>query len=247
MQVSRLLFALMFFAASSFADQSQLDKHAVCPASSEKTYRVLFIGDSITRHAVNEATIKELGWTHVSGMGASSSKTDYASLLTKLISQDRKQWVVKCFHTYGGGGSVPDRISGLPMVADTNPNLVVIQLGEHDNATIDPLTFHRQYATLIRSVRAMKSKPKVIAVGPWSLAGLNDKGEYADESADVDRVMYNVAIEESLQYLSVKDFASLPEASGWGKSEGVKWHPNDVGHRLYAERLFRLYKAVEKQ
>lgn len=93
----------------------------------------------------------------------------------------------------------------------------------------------------------MSTKPKVIAVGSWSLTPLNAKGEYSDSTAAVDREMYSVAIEETLEYLSVEDMAAIPEAHGWDKSEGVKWHPNDLGHAMYAARLFRLYKAVDAE
>ncbi|WP_443692705.1 SGNH/GDSL hydrolase family protein [Pseudomonas sp.] len=243
----KLFLSALVFSCAAMAEQSQLDQHVKCPASSDKAYRVLFVGDSITRHAFNKDTIRDLGWSHTSGMGASSAKTDYVNQLVSMIAKDRNQYVVKCYHTYGGSGSVADRVAGLPMVADTKPDLVVLQLGEHDDATTDPVLFHRQYATLVRQTRAMSSKPKVIAVGPWSLAPLNAKGEYTDSTAAVDREMYSVAIEETLEYLSVKDMAAIPEAHGWGKSEGVKWHPNDLGHAMYAARLFRLYKAVDSK
>lgn len=242
----RLFLMALLFSGAVMAEQSQLDQHVKCPESSDKTYRVLFVGDSITRHAFNKDTIRDLGWSHTSGMGASSAKTDYVNQLVSMIAKDRNQYVVKCYHTYGGSGSVADRIAGLPMVADTKPDLVVLQLGEHDDATTDPVLFHRQYATLVRQARAMSSKPKVIALGPWSLAPLDAKGKYTDKTAAVDHEMYIVALEESLQYMSVMDFAAIPEAHGWGKSEGVKWHPNDLGHAMYAARLFRLYKAVEQ-
>lgn len=216
----KLFLAALIFSGVVMAEQSQLDQHVKCPTSSDKAYRVLFVGDSITRHSFNADTIKELGWSHVSGMGASSENTDYANQLVEMIAKDRKQPVVKCFHTYGGSGSVPERLAGLPMVADTKPDLVVLQLGEHDDATTDPALFHSQYAALVRQVRAMSSRPKVIAVGPWSLAPLNAKGEYSDGSAAVDREMYSVAIEETLEYLSIRDMAAIPEAHGWGASEG---------------------------
>lgn len=242
----KLFLSALLLSCSAMAEQSQLDQHIKCSASSDKTYRVLFVGDSITRHSFNKDTIRDLGWSHTSGMGASSDKNDYVSRLVSMIAKDRNQHVVKCFHTYGGSGSVADRVAGLPMVADTKPDLVVLQLGEHDDATTDPMLFHRQYATLVRQVRAMPSKPKVIALGPWSLAPLNADGEYSDSTAAVDREMYSVAIEETLEYLSVRDMAAIPEAHGWGASQGVKWHPNDLGHAMYAARLFRLYKAVEQ-
>lgn len=101
----------------------------------------MFVGDSITRHAFNEDTIRDLGWSHTSGMGASSAKTDYVNQLVSMIAKDGNQYVVKHYHTYDGSGSVADRVAGLPMVADTKPDLVVLQLGEHDDATTEPCSF----------------------------------------------------------------------------------------------------------
>ena len=224
-----LLLALVCF-RHRLSPKKPMDESVYCPKAVKGTYRILFIGDSITRHAVNPGTIKDLNWTHVSGMAASSPKTDFVSVLVSKISKERKQKVVACFHTYGGGGSVASRVSGMPMVQTTSPDLVVIQLGEHDSALSDPILFHRQYATLVRMSRALPSNPKVIAVGPWALVPLNKNGEYSDpDAAAVDREMYNVAIEESLEYLSVRDIAQIPEAHGYGTDAGVQWHPNDLG------------------
>ncbi|CRN02106.1 SGNH/GDSL hydrolase family protein [Pseudomonas sp. FJ2-5-13] len=242
-----VLMLMMLMSTVALAEKSQLDENVYCPKPVKGTYRVLFVGDSITRHAVNPSTVKDLNWTHVSGMASSSPKSDFVTLLSAKISKDRKQKVVACFHTYGGGGSVASRVAGMPMVQTTSPDLVVIQIGEHDSALSDPVLFHRQFATLVRMSRALPSKPKVIAVGPWALVPLNKNGEYSDpDAAAVDREMYNVAIEESLEYLSVRDIAQIPEAHGYGTDVGVQWHPNDLGHAMYAARLFRLYKAVEQ-
>lgn len=241
-----ILAAGLLFSCSVMAEQSQLDQHETCPEPVKGTYRILFVGDSITRHGFNDDTTRDLGWSHTSGMGASSEDTDFASQLVSKISKDRKQTVVKCFHTYGGSGSVHDRLIGLPMVENTKPDLVVLQLGEHDDATKDPSGFKLEYKDLITQVRAMSSRPKVIAVGPWSLAPLNAKRQYTDTTAAVDESMAEVANIVNLQYLSVSDFSAIPEAHGWGKSPGVQWHPSDLGHAMYAARLFRLYKAVEQ-
>lgn len=238
----KLFLSALLLSCSAMAEQSQLDQHAVCPEPVEGTYRVLFIGDSITRHGFDDYTISELGWSHIAGMAASSAATDYPSVLAGKISKDRNQQVVKCFHTYGGSGSVTDRLAGMPTVVNTKPDLVVLQLGEHDDATTDSAKFRRQYADLVHQVRAMSSKPKVIAVGPWSPGKLNAEGEYKDSTAHVDRAMREVAAEESLQYRSVSDIATRPNTHGWGTSPGVKWHPNDYGHSLYAQKIFEMYK-----
>lgn len=223
---------------------SQLDTVLDCGPDDGQAYRILFIGDSITLHGFNDWTIQHLGWSHLSGMAASSRQSDYASLLSRKISHARGQPTVACYHTAGGSGAVAQRLQALDTVASTQPNLVVIQLGEHEDPAQGAQRLREDYKKLIEAVRAMPSQPSVIAVGPWSLTLQDGAGHYNGWTGVVDRTMVAVAAEERVPYASVADIAAIPAAHGAGTSEGVRWHPNDYGQSLYAEQLFALYKHV---
>lgn len=234
--------AVLASSAVTQAGQSQLDDHLACPPPKPGEYRVLFIGDSITRHAFSEETIRDLGWDHAAGMAATSDKMDYPAVLSKMISEDRGQPVVRCYHTYGGGGSVPERISGFSAVADTKPDLVVIQLGEHDDATTEPYRFRFDYAKLIDLAQGMSSKPDVVAVGPWYPSALESNGVYPGEVAKIDHEMMSIAAWKRVPYRSVSDIGAILGTQGYGTMPGVMWHPNDYGHSLYAQKIFEMYK-----
>lgn len=223
---------------------SQLDPVLNCGPDDGKAYRILFIGDSITVHGFDDWTIQNLGWSHLSGMAASSRQSDYVSLLSSKISRAREQATVACYHTAGGSGAVAQRLQAISTVTPTSPNLVVIQLGEHEDPTQGAQRLHDDYKKLIEAVRAMPSKPSVIAVGPWSLTLQDSAGRYNGWTGVVDQTMAAVAAEERAPYASVADIAAIPTAHGIGTSEGVRWHPNDYGQSLYAERLFALYQRL---
>src|ERR1700678_2947065 len=53
--------------------------------SAPNAYRILFIGDSITRHNTNPDILARLGWDHIAGMAASSEDKDYVHLLAAKI------------------------------------------------------------------------------------------------------------------------------------------------------------------
>ncbi|RNF73181.1 SGNH/GDSL hydrolase family protein [Pseudomonas putida] len=235
--------ASMAFSLASFAGlKSQLDDHLACPAPEPGQYRILFIGDSITRHSFSEETIRNLGWGHVSGMAATSDQMDFPGVVSRLIQQDRGQPVVRCYHTYGGGGSIAERIQGFKNVADTKPDLVVIQLGEHDDAEADVYKFRFDYARLLDMAKGMSSNPKVVAVGPWYPSALESKGVYPADQVKIDSEMRSISAFKRVPYRSVSDIASILGTQGRGTSAGVMWHPNDYGHSLYAQKIFEMYK-----
>ncbi|HFQ8052150.1 TPA: SGNH/GDSL hydrolase family protein [Pseudomonas putida] len=235
--------ASMAFSLSSFAGlKSQLDDHLACPAPEPGQYRILFIGDSITRHSFSEETIRNLGWGHVSGMAATSDKMDFPAVVSRLIQQDRGQPVVRCYHTYGGGGSIAERIQGFKNVVDTKPDLVVIQLGEHDDAEADVYKFRFDYGRLLDLAKGMSSHPKVVAVGPWYPSALESNGIYPADQVKIDQEMRSIASLKRVPYRSVSDIAAILGTQGRGTSAGVMWHPNDYGHSLYAQKIFEMYK-----
>lgn len=242
MRAAVFIASLVFSFACFAGPKSQLDDHIACPAPEPGQYRILFIGDSITRHSVNEGTIRDLGWDHVSGMAATSDQMDFPGVVSRLIQQDRGQPVVRCYHTYGGGGSIAERIQGFRNVADARPDLVVIQLGEHDDAEADVYQFRFDYGRLLDMAKGMSSLPKVVAVGPWYPSALESNGIYPADQVKIDQEMRSIAALKRVPYRSVSDIAAILGTQGLGTSAGVMWHPNDYGHSLYAQKIFEMYK-----
>ena len=98
----------------------------------QQAYKILFVGNSITRHGV----YREIGWEYEAGMAASAEKNDYAHRTVALIQEQMPERKVEFY--YGNvnlliKSSEPAR--NLPELFGEKmpkPDLVIIQTGEHE-------------------------------------------------------------------------------------------------------------------
>lgn len=226
--------------------ESQKDvAKSLAKSGAPNAYRVLFIGNSITLHGTSAKLKERLKWNHVSGMAASEESRDYAHVLGALLQKslpDRK--VELYFHTYGGGGSVAQRLSAIDVVQPVEPHLVIIQLGEHEKKPAGVLKLQTDYEMLVTSFDGQNPRPAIICAGPWSLPPSSDKSSYDGWAGQVQEVMKEVCARRGIPFLSVRDLAEDPSCSGWGESAGVRWHPNDKGHAGYAQKFFDAWQLL---
>jgi hypothetical protein len=223
---------------------SQLDTPAAAVPADEGSFRILFIGDSITRHGTNPEVAASLGWDHVAGMAASSEALDYVHLFAAQVEaglSGRK--VAIHFHTYGGGGTVAQRLGAVGQVRDVKPDLVVVQLGEHEKREAGTQTLRVDYEKLITAFDTQQPRPLVLCVGPWSPPE-NGLSGYAGWPGEVQRVMREVCAHRRIPFISIQEAGDDPACSGTGTSAGVRWHPNDRGHFEYARRLWLLFREA---
>lgn len=202
-------------------------------------YRILCVGDSITLHGTSTAVKQKLKWDHVAGMAASTSAVDYAHVLTDKVAGvlgDRK--VELYFHTLGGSGSAAQRLSAMTQVLPLEPHLVVIQLGEHEKEAAGPDVFRDSYVKLLASFDTLASKPLMVCTGVWSPNGKGTRTTYQGWPATLDRIMSEACAARGIPFVPVMPFALDPACSGSGETSGVQWHPNDKGHRGYADAIF---------
>lgn len=212
----------------------------------EDAYRILFIGDSITRHGKSE----RLGWNHVSGMAASSEQTDYVHLLANMIQSTIPNKEVDIhIHTGGGSGKAKERYNAINKVIQVRPHLIVIQLGEHEKPEDGAEQLYVDYEKLLTAFNGQSDpKAKIIAVGNWSLSKpqRNSDGSrsYSGWALTIEKTMRAVCEKHDIPFVSISEIAMNPYARGWGEHNGVKWHPNDVGHAGYAQKLFKAYQNL---
>ncbi|MGI4787806.1 MAG: SGNH/GDSL hydrolase family protein [Janthinobacterium lividum] len=214
----------------------------------KNAYRILFVGNSITQHGFNAETIQTMGWDHVSGMAASTQSKDYVHLLAAKIQalMPGRPVAVRITSLIAGGMGSPDyRIS--PVVADSagyDPNLVIIQHGEHEQKPLGAGAIADTYNKLLDLFTTAPSRPQVVCVGVWS-SQLNSAGTaYTDWSATVEATMRSICDARRIPYISVAGIAADPADHGFGKDIGIQWHPNDLAHAKYADAIFAVVRPL---
>jgi hypothetical protein len=221
-------------------EKSQLDAPYEHANRDPSALRILFIGNSITRHAANESTKERLGWTHVSGMAASEESKDYVHLLAARVGELVAPRKVEIdFHTGGGSGSVAHRLGAIDEVLPLQPHIVVIQLGEHEKETDGVDGLRENYRKLITAFDLQDNPPLVVCVGPWSPGqGGAGRPRYTGWAAEIEETFRSVAEQAGKPFVSVAGVARNPNNFGSGETSGVRWHPNDGGHEGYARAIF---------
>lgn len=241
---SLLLVLLIVLSVRADDMRSELPADTKAAATrSANEYRVLFVGNSITRHGTNAEIKERLKWDHVAGMAATSEDKDYAHLLMVKIQEtmpDRK--VVPQFSGLapGGKGEPEERAGALANgIKTSRPDLVIFQHGEHEQERFGADKAEKTYRLVLAIFEAMQPRPAIICVGNWSPGGGD---QYAGWNRTLCDTFARVCMEKKIPFVSVEKIALDPACRGWGEHPGVKWHPNDEGMRRYAEEIFATWK-----
>ncbi len=198
----------------------------------------MYIGDSITRVPAS----KKLGWDHSSGMAASGESRDYAHLLAAKIQQTLPGKKVEVLIDRLGGNTINGRLSAVGQVKAWQPDLVVIQLGEHDHSNLNLNDVRSDYENLITAFDHDTPRPVVLCTGPWCLPNKEGKSNYKGYLLDLQNTMQETCQAHGVPFVSVQDLAEDPACSGFGTDPGVRQHPNDKGHQGYADKLWAAYR-----
>lgn len=204
-------------------------------ASFQAKKQILFLGNSISLHGLS----KEVNWTHVSGMAASSEDKDYIHILVKLLSEDLKSQIEyqivniadfeRSYSTFNY-----DRLSS---ARNFNSDLVVFQIGENVSSSgIDQgsIVFQSAYIKLVESI---DSKSKVICLPFWP-----DKTK--------NRIITQVALETGSSLVDLSHIGSGLEPLNFARSEnkythsGVAAHPGDYGMENIAKAIFSVARNI---
>ena len=213
---------------ANFSLKIESDPAGKAPAAKPKTtYRILFIGDSITQSSANVVP----GWSITAGMAASASDKDYASLVCDVISKKRGMEVERKI-VANQGGKVGAYLGRGALYRAFKPQLVVIQFGENEKGTTED--FEKEYGSLLNEVSGIDPKPEIICTGIW----LPDSGyPYSGHAAEMEAVVKKLAAKVGAGFAEVGQYASNPACKGTGESGGVRWHPNDAGMQGYTNEI----------
>lgn len=213
------------------------------PAKGEDEYRILMIGNSITRHGVSDEIFRKYGWSHVSGMAASSEEKDYAHIFAASVRQAiPEKYVTQYFYDAGNAEHFLRRYE--PTV---NPDLIVFQTGEHCSAAQIP-QYGAEYEETLRVIREQCPNALLICIGIWSPCWHEDYAEFTTEelrenAKRIEDIQREVCHKQNIPFVSVAEYGEDPDNTGFGETAPVRWHPNDNGMKCYAEALFKEFHA----
>lgn len=194
-----------------------------------KGKRILFVGNSITRHGV----LPSIGWHWDWGMAASDRSKDYVHLLAGKMSEIE-----------------PDPVCGICQVAfwecnyktltdytpwepahDFGADIIFLRLIENSpKKEFDPVKFKEQLHTLRQYLDPKGTAQIVIGTSFWKHVG--------------DPVLMEYAKEQNIPLVYMGDLGEEDEnkAIGLFEHDGVASHPGDLGMRRIADRFFESYQ-----
>lgn len=199
---------------------------------SKDTLKVLVIGNSITSHGI----AKEIGWTHKSGMAATSPDKDFVHLLFDDFTKNNPDRpLVFRYANYSAFERSPKNInfndSKILNLYKFNPEYVIYQLG--DNTTKANADEFR--IASVKFLNGFKVSKKYI-VSPYFMNIENYK------------VMKDIAVSSGSNFIDIsyistdKKYTANQDPNsiktGW-KVEGIGAHPGNLGMFEISQQIFR--------
>lgn len=196
--------------------------------------KVLFVGNSITRHM----PLESIGWTGDWGMAASCEEKDYVHQTVRLLEEKLGEPVNFCvaqaaeWEVHYEEGEKPLLEYYIP-ARDYRADIVIIRIGENVNREKDKLNPCR--GSFEKMVEFFASNPDarvIVTDNFWDIPQLNVQFEA-------------VAKEHGWTFVKIgdleKDERTMAKGLFW--HEGVAAHPSDYGMLKIAERLVEHIKV----
>lgn len=196
------------------------------------SYNYLAIGNSITKHPINEY------WWNECGMAASTTDKDYVHIVSNALNANYYAYNFVTWETMSHDRG--ESLSMLDGMLSDALDLITIQLSE--NVT-DLSTFETDFEELIRYVQKKCPKAKIIVVGDFWDA---KKDAMKIKSCEATNVVF-ASLDEirgSIEYkcgtgTTVYDEAGNPHTV---EHKGVAEHPNDEGMQWIANAILQAVK-----
>ncbi len=190
--------------------------------------KILFVGNSITKHAPKPS----IGWELDCGMAASCLENDYVHLMIEKAKQydENVSFAIAAIAEFERGFftlNLPDLYQD---AADYDADIVIMFFGanvavEYDTMENPPKTFGAAYEEL-RNFVSHNGKAKVF----------HSQGYYIRPVLDDEKMV--VAEKYGDEFINIEDIRNSPD------THGMFNHPNDLGMQLIADRF---WEYVEKE
>ncbi len=196
-------------------------------------YKVLFVGNSITRHGPKP----DIGWYGNWGMAASSKDKDYVHVLLSMLEKTCGAPDYGIAHVsnwernYQDGNKLLEERYG--EARDFAADIVIIRLGEN-----------------MPKYSAPACKPQLCDMIDFFASNSNCKVIITDnfwKNDAKDTMIREIAEEKGYTFCHIGDIEDDKATMALGQFEhkGVSVHPSDLGMKRIAERLFETIKTVK--
>lgn len=187
--------------------------------------RVMFVGNSITRHGVKE----DIGWNNDCGMAASCIQNDYVHIMIDKINEknaDVAYCICQCADWEREYHIGETWLNYYLEARDFEADVIIVRIIENcPKKEFDGTVFKQEYDRLIKYFNKTEKAKIILTTGFWHHVGDDIIKEYATET----------------QY-SLVELGDLGEddrykAIGLFEHSGVANHPNDLGMKEIANRI----------
>lgn len=195
-----------------------------------KGKRVLFVGNSITRHGIRH----EIGWHNDWGMAASAIENDYVHIVAnEILKKDREatfcvcqaaEWESNC---YDGEKT----FELFKSARDYKADIIIMRLVE--NCPIDNYnseSFQKEYGKFVSYLNGSNNAEIIITTGFWEHVANRAIREYAHKNGYPIVELSDLGEDDSMK------------AIGLFEHSGVANHPGDKGMAVIAERICNAVK-----
>ena len=206
--------------------EKQVDKNVYIYENKGKI-RVLFIGNSITRHRPK----KSIGWEGDWGMAASCAENDYVHRTVRGIENNigpvdycvaqLAEWETRYFE----GDTVLNEYYS--KAKEFNADIIIVRLGENINREKNKeINCKPYYSDMIKFFRTKDTAKVIVTDNFWKIDVL-------------DKIFREVSKENGYIFCQINDLEQDEKtmAKGLFEHHGVSIHPSDYGMKCIAERI----------
>lgn len=200
-----------------------------------KADRVLFLGNSITRHGV----LEKIGWTTDWGMAASALEKDYVHLVVSgliELSGKKPEFLVANIADFERGLATYDIDAKLKTQFEFKPTLAIVAIGENVaalNSDDAKAQFKTSFTKLLAALKAAGNPTLVVRGCFWS-------------DATKDAIMREACAAAGGIFVDIgtlgKDESNYARSERKFTHDGVTAHPGDKGMKGIADAILAAIK-----
>lgn len=192
--------------------------------------KILFLGNSITRHGPNQ----KIGWSGNWGMAASAEDKDFVHLVIRGLTREdgpAPDALVKNIAAFERGYGTFDATAQLEDAAAFNADLIILAIGENVPALSDAASnaqFSQAVVKLLHGITADRKPAIVVRSCFWANPAKDEA--LKDACQEVGGTFVDIGA-------LAKDEANYSRSERSFEHKGVAAHPGDKGMRAIADAI----------